>query len=599
MCGVFFSNSSNHHSSEKISESLQLRGPDGSETLKIQNSIIHFTRLAIRDLEGGSQPYESNDSNYICAINGELYNESQIKESLNLIIEANPTGDMQILAEYLCQDIRNLKNVEGMFAGFILDVRKQKLFFFRDKVGEKPLYYFLKNGEISVSSTLTAIVEYNNLEQTEVNLGSIYKGHDSPGETIFLGIKEVLPAQVVEFDLETGALSFSKYWSWPRRGTKHQNEVNLQTDFQNTLLNVVTTSALSDVPICMFLSGGLDSAAVLSALNMTQRVPVHAFTLAFENSSFNESTTAGLTAQALKSPHDIISVTDLEFAEYIQGAISKLDTPILDPAYLPLNLLSKKVKENFGFKVAITGDGGDELLRGYELFRIRRKIQIASRFPLRNILTQILGYTIPFLIDNEGRNSIQFQLARLESVLKNNFVPWYESALSPFAGTELFQTALQYSTVSNSESSSNLIFSAESVEKYYQEEILPQVYLRKSDNASMVNGVEIRVPLLHPKMIEFAMSISGQFLEQGLHKEIMRNYLSQILPPRVLSAKKRGFSVPLPGILRNIEMPQWNLEILNFKNDACAVIWKSGCKGDLNAARSAYALLVLNTYLNK
>lgn len=599
MCGVFFSSKSNFETHGRVSKSLQLRGPDGSESLKFEKYLIHFTRLAIRDLAGGNQPYETIDGQYICAINGELYNENLIRSYLNNNSKISATGDMQILGEYLSQDIQNINHAEGMFAGFIFDKVKNRIFFFRDKVGEKPLYYLLSDGVLTISSTLTAIIEHHDLGTSEINLESLYKGHQPRSQTIFRNIKEVLPGQIVEFDLTSKELHVTQYWSWPARSKKKSKIACLQEGFENVLLSVSSDSSASDVPICMLLSGGLDSAAVLSALNRTQKSPIPAFTLGFENATFDESNMAALTAKALGSSHEIVRVSNLELAEHLQKALDDLDSPILDPAYLSLHLLSKKIRKDYGFKVAISGDGGDELFRGYELFKIGKSIKAMNSFPARNILPNLLSFINPLLTLNENRNSYQFKVARLLSVLENSTIPWYETALSPFSGTALFEKIAKLSSESKSLGVSGENYSPERLEYYFQQEILPQVYLKKSDNASMVNGLELRIPLLHAQMIDFAMSIPIDFFEKYGHKHLVRKYLEGLLPSSVLNSKKRGFSVPLPAILRNVEMPKWRLDIISIDSNSCKSIWKRGCLGDLNSARTSYALMVLNNFLNK
>lgn len=596
MCGVFFTSYNNNLVFQKISPSLALRGPDSSSTFFGSDFSIIFTRLSIRDLEGGEQPYTTNDCNYICAINGELYNIDDVRQSLHLSKDSSPTGDMQLLAEYLSLNLSNIKNVSGMFAGFIYDIANKRLSFFRDCVGEKPLYYFFSDGKITVSSTITAIVEHHGSALFNVNKVSLYKGHSSPGDTIFQEINEVLPGEYINFDVESKILTKVKYWNWPIRKFYNLNE-DRNYVFEKCLLEATLSTSSADVPICMLLSGGLDSAAVLSALGEVYETAIPSFTLAFENRNFDETKIAKMTALALDSKHHIIESSNKDLAKYMTKMLDDLDSPILDPAFLPLNYLTERIKKDFGFKVAITGDGGDELFRGYELFMLRKKINLATSTGLRVITKKFISLLYPLFTGSEKRNSIEFLLMRLESVLQNRGIPWYETALSPYAGTSVFPILSNQVNSKAHQSHAKTNVSQDEIEKYYCNEILPQVYLKKSDNGSMVNGIELRIPFLHQDMINFAFSISEKELEMNSHKWLIRHYLKEKVPQQVLNQKKHGFSVPLCGILTHLKNPIWNLQEIGLSANICDAVWSKACAGDSNAARTGFALMVLNGYL--
>jgi len=596
VCGIFFTSYNYDLSLENISSSLVLRGPDKSSTFLGSDFSIFFTRLAIRDLEGGEQPYTTKDGNYICAINGELYNIEEIRQSLHLSKNSSPTGDMQLLAEYLSLNLSNIENVRGMFAGFLYNMATKKLTFFRDPVGEKPLYYFFNDGKITVSSTIAAIVEHHGCALFNVNKSSLYKGHSSPGKTIFQEINEVLPGEYIDYDLESKIITKTKYWNWPNRKINSLGE-NLDHIFEKCLLKATLVSSSADVPICMLLSGGLDSATVLSALGEVHQAAIPSFTFAFENKSFDESNIAKMSALALNSKHHIIEASNKELARYMTKMLNDLDSPILDPAYLPLNFMTERIKKDFGFKVAITGDGGDELFRGYELFKLRNQINLVNSTIPNTFAKKIIRLVYPLLASNEKRNSIQFLLMRLESVLQNREIPWYETALSPYAGTSIFPILSNQVKIKVNPSYSKRKTSREEIEKYYCNEILPQVYLKKSDNGSMANGIELRIPLLHQVMIDFAFSISGKELEIHAHKWLIRNYLKEKVPQQVINQKKRGFSVPLSGILAHLDKPTWNLQKIGLSTEICDAVWSKACRGDSNAARTCFALFVLNGYL--
>ena len=598
MCGVFFTNFKIDSVLDRVHSSLSLRGPDGIYTQREDDFFIQFTRLAIRDVGGGKQPYVTQNNGFICAINGELYNEDEIRRKFESFNGHAPSGDMQLLGEFLSQDINNLSQVQGMFAGFIYSINKKEIFLFRDPVGEKPLYYFIHDEFITVSSTISAIVDKHGKVNFTLNRKDLYKGHQRPGETIFVEIKELLPGERVHFDIKNKSLSGVRFWKWPERNTLETNNIDVKL-FDSAISQAVTSTSISDVPICMLLSGGLDSAAILSSLNDNSDVKVPSFTLAFENYTFDESRFAAITAKSLKSKHHVFRLSNKEFASHLSKQLDVLDSPILDPAYLPMSLLTKRISNDFGYKVAITGDGGDELFRGYELFGLRNRLNIVSGFPINILMLTFIGIVKPFLAEKDTRNSWEFLIRRLESVLKNSNLPWYEIALSPFAGTNILNKLLKDTDLKKADNCISNKVTSEQIEKYYNNEILPQVYLKKADNGSMANGMEIRIPFLHKSMIEFGFTIAGNELDRKSQKWLIKEFLKEKIPSEVLSQRKHGFSVPLSEILSLMPKPKWSLDSINLSSGICDHIWQKACSGQANAARAAYGLLVLNSYLQK
>lgn len=599
MCGVFFSNSKISIKSKVISDSLLRRGPDDSQILREKDYIVQFTRLAIRDLVNGGQPYISNDANFISAVNGELYNEDYIKNYLLVEKCSVPSGDMQVLSEFLIKDISNIKYVEGAYAGFIYDKVRKKIVFFRDPTGEKPLYYFNASGAITISSTIRSIVDVFGRGSFQLNTKGLYKGHSDPGATIFSEIREVLPGHYIECDLESNISRVTKYFEWPVRRPHYNNAKRLKDNFSQTLVNAVSRTSISDVPVCMLLSSGLDSAAVLAARNELGNSKISSFTLAFENESYDESRLSSLTAKYLGSNHNIIRVSNYEFAKDISVMLKSLDSPILDPAYLPMYVLTKRIKNQFGFKVAFTGDGGDELFRGYELYKVRKRVNFANTRPFTLNARAIIELLGILSVASDKRSSMSSLLARLNTVLCFKEIVWNETALSPFAGTKLFACLLPSGPKIQANGKVLRKISSKQIENYYHNEILPQVYLKKSDNSSMANGVELRIPYLHKSMIDFAYEIPEEMFESKPHKWLLREYLDKKVPLEILNQPKRGFSVPLSGILSNIPKPKWKLESINLCSDLCDSVWHKACNGDLNSARAGYAIMVLNSYLQR
>ena len=577
MCGVFFSNSS---SISVNLESLKHRGPDEVTLIKESNFQYGFCRLAIRDLSSAHQPRVKED--YVSAINGELYNEEEIR---NLIAELDPKaelpiGDMNILGLYLyLTDGLGIETARGMFAGYVHFLGAHKIVYFRDAIGEKPLFQFKLNGYFALSSeSRFADILSLSISRRELNTFDLIRGH-SIWKTE--EVTECAAGTLYTMDLETLSLHSFRYYSWPKRPL-YRGEGSLER-LENAIVSAINRQSTSDVPMSLLLSGGLDS-SLIAFFAKQNGIDLSAFTLTMNSHDWNESSIASLYAKDLGFKHTEINYSDKEVASLIPSILHAMDVPILDSACISMYLATKKVSETH--KVSFSGDGGDEISRGYEIYRWLPYLRfsrcltffssgLAPRFEIRTNSTKY--------------NSPGMKINRARDVLSNNNFSISEIALSPFGGTPLFRDLARKYSESHQ---------FECTEEYYSGKILPRVYLTKSDRMSMANSVEVRSPFLDLEVIREGMKFSKVELSYRNRKWILRELAKRHLPDYILKNQKHGFSPPLGSILKHVTEPNWSPEIRNLTQVSPSYIWRNA-REDQNYSIAAWALLVLDHFIKK
>lgn len=494
MCGIFLHWKDNLKNINNYEQDLQLlgkmkhRGPDAQEIVIKDNTLLGFNRLAIREIVEGNQPYLSKEGRFISCINGELYNDVQVRKRLQIDFPkmSLPKGDMQLLAELISiKGIEGLKLADGMFAGFIYHYEVSKLVLFRDKMGEKPIFYCEMGDDFYVASEIRSL-PVKHLSQSDNFQRGLVRGFWAGGETFYSNIMKVSPGTLIEVDLKSKARKVSKFWSWDSAVVSNKNKKSqfvrggskeeLSRIFSDGIRQSVASQLASEVPVAAFLSGGLDSAAVVKASAECLGKPLPTFTLRFEGIPNKEHKIAEATARFLKSEHQIIRVNDAELPELIKQSIGAMDWPILDPACIGIFALSHEISKK-GFKVALTGDGGDELFRGYKVFSYLRLMAIAMKIP--NVSKFVLENALKFNIKEKNYLGFHMLGSRMRQVMISSNFSVPEIAISPFSGSEILEELLPKSTEKMREISS-LQEMTSNFENYYRSFVLPELYLQKA-----------------------------------------------------------------------------------------------------------------------
>ena len=598
MCGVYLSYCSKAkcNFNHKLINEQQLnlithRGPDKQILEDISDKItIGFSRLSIRSIENGDQPYYF-DSEY-SVFNGELYNEREIRDAIirarpDLILSL-PDGDMQLLGLWLFVGGENAVNiVEGMFAGIILSLKTNTVKLVRDRFGEKPLFYAIQNYHLLVSSEARFPEMYGGVR---VKLLDLIRGYFEPAVTDVL--QEVKPGNIICINLESLNLKIYEYWNWNVPITNN-NLFNERIGFAKMFENAVEQTLVADVPMATLLSSGLDSTAVSYAAAKISNNKIKAYTFKMPETSYDESLIASKISNYLQIDHEIIDLDAEYIASNLNLVINAMDVPIFDTSAIPYFFLSQEVSKSY--KVALSGDGGDELFRGYYLYSqmlLLNKIGYLPNFVMKSISRLIMS-----LNSESSYTDLNFKSERFHSYLDGNF-DLLTTALSPLAGTKLFKNAGKYIDKNSLHAPKNKKMDFKIIDLYYRQNIFPKLYLRKTDRMAMANGLEIRNPMLNSNIVNFALN--HEKLHPYSHgKKFIYEYCQSFLPESLLQKGKRGFSFPVTVLMKHLKYPKWQMPFLEHEELVISRIWKSATRGNINCGITTWSLLIANDFYKR
>ena len=599
MCGVYFRFSSDENledfdSFDKANlGQLSCRGPDGIFQKKEYSGRIcfGFTRLGIRSLKEGNQPY--GDQRFTAVFNGEIYNYNYLK---NLIFEkfpeeVIPSGDMQLLGLWLYLfGPSAIKEVVGMFAGYLkVD---DKVYAFRDRAGEKPLFYGFINNSFIISSNLP-----KNLGDKYIfsNLELISGFNDGQfGDKFF----SLMPGTYLELELQglstDKSIKLHTFWVWPQRQMffHHNHQGN---NFESTVINSVKSQLVSDVGMGILLSGGIDSGLVAALARKEMGSSLVAFTLSFKDSVYDESKLARETSRHLKLKHEVIEIDFEELAENVKPTLEAMDVPIFDSGCLSLYTISKAVSKHN--KVALTGDGGDELFRGYSIFKHSLILNLMANLPSKFLIEAMSEIFTKKSNSGEQYLGLELKVRRALSIASNRGLNPLFAALGPLGGTDLYDQICSELSVNLKKKSRYL--SKNEIEQYYVREILPKVFLVKSDRMSMAHGLELRAPLLDYRVIESAFRFTALNLAFLPSKGELKKMANKHLPKSVLNAPKHGFSVPFQNVMKHLDTPNWKSHRSNAELNEFKKVWSLARQGNESAAIPAWNILVREHFFSR
>ena len=557
----------------KMSNTLFNRGPDSSGIWVDESSGLSLShrRLSIIDLSfSGNQPMISSDNMYVLVFNGEIYNYLEIKKELirrNVTFRTN--SDTEVILESIAfWGIKNtLKNLNGMFSFTLFDKRKKKLFLVRDRIGIKPLYWYFDKDSFAFSSELKAlkVLPWLKFDIDQESLSSYVRLNYIPAPfSIFKKVFKVEPGNILEVSLNKKIIK-RKFWSLTdniKNNKKIYNEDQSQV-LKETLNNAVRKQMRSDVPLGVFLSGGIDSSLIASIAQANSKKKINTFTIGFNESSFNEAIFAKNIANVIGTDHN------QEYFSYsiLNNLVDKLgiiyDEPFADSSQLPTLLLSEITKKKV--TVALSGDGADELFGGYYRYFLAEKYKklIFNQPTLfKNIILLIINSLpsnfwnlIGLMVSNKyGGKQFGDKLYKLSKLLKSS-------------DESLFQKRI----VSNIDHPSDFVFSktekksilwSKEIEKDFPNIIermqlidiltyLPDDILTKVDRASMYNSLEVRVPFLDNDVLEQAWKLPTEVkVQKDQGKIILKKLLKEYIPEPYFARPKMGFGIPLDKILR-------------------------------------------------
>lgn len=545
------------------------RGPD-SEGLWISDEIaLGMRRLSIIDLKTGDQPVFNEDKSVVVMMNGELYNYREVRAELESIGHRFTTGSDTEILPHLYEEYGEamLDRINGMFAFSLWDLRRKKLIIARDRFGEKPLYYGIFGGRLIWGSEPKALLAHPAVSR-EIDLNALrhYVSFDyiPAPMAIFKGIRK-LPASHF-LTAEGGEIRIERYWDVLPEvrsdgngdGHKAANDfAKKSAELRELISDSVRMRLVSDVPLGILLSGGIDSSTIAAFAAQHSATRIKTFSIGFEEDSFDESRYARLVAQHIGSEHheDVLSA---ERAGDLLPEIGRwLDEPLADPSLIPTYLLARFVRTSV--TVALGGDGGDELFAGYPMYHAHRLAEIYRRIPalVRKVLIEPAIRRLPV----SHRNlSLEFKAKRfirgasLDEVARHH--SWFGS-FAPETHARLFSADVLAATDNDIYQDARQIAARCNdcglVERMQYVDInfyLAEDILTKVDRAAMSVSLETRAPLLDPRIGRFAFTLPTRFKINGSNgKLILKEAARPFLPPEILARPKKGFGIPVASWL--------------------------------------------------
>jgi asparagine synthase (glutamine-hydrolysing) len=546
---------------------LDHRGPDGEGVYEDESAHVFLghKRLAIVDLVGGYQPMPNEDHTIFVIFNGEIYNHAALRRELisrGHIFRTDHSDTEVLVHGYEEWGEGLVVRLNGMFAFAIYDKPRHRLFLARDRFGEKPLYYLARPGLFVFASELTAILKHPSASHC-LDIRSVQKffahGYLPAPNALYEHSRKLPGGCCLSCNTNNGRFSVRRYWRFniePDERLTEADDDRLADELRALLIQAVQRRLMSDVPLGLFLSGGIDSTSVLAAATkLLGRNSIETFTIGFTEPSFDESKQARSVAQRLGARHrdEILELSKAR--DLIPIVLKKMDEPLGDASVLPTYLVSKFTRKSV--KVALSGDGGDELFAGYDPFKALAPARIYDRFVPKNIhllLRRLVG-TIPMSTNNM---SFDFKLRRTLIGLSHQQPLWNPIWLGPLEPRdidnifcdpvppeELYEEVL---ALWHSGEGKDLV---DRTLEFYTNFYLQDDILTKVDRAAMMNSLESRAVFLDNDLVEFCRRLPNRFkIRRGRRKYLLRHALRGLVPDDVLVRPKKGFGIPIAEWLK-------------------------------------------------
>ncbi len=553
MCGIAgilsFNSTVSARQLQEITRQLSHRGPDAEGFFRDDCCALGHRRLSILDLsEVANQPMHSQDGRYVIVFNGEVYNFREIAASLNLSLRT--TSDTEVILEAFAREgVEAVQRFNGMFAFAVYDTQQQELYLFRDRLGIKPVFYFYNDGKFAFASelkSLTTLPEISAaINQTAISQ-FLHAGYIPAPHTIYQHIYKLLPGHYLKITRQ--GVEEKTYWDLPSQIAPQplRDEAKAKAQLEALLTSSVKYQLISDVPLGVLLSGGIDSSTVAALAARNVGTKLNTFSIGFREGKFNEAGYAAAVAKHLGTQHHEFIVSSAEAKDLVESMLDAYDEPYADSSAIPTMLVSRLARQHV--TVALCGDGGDELFLGYGMYqwaeRLANPLWQSFRKPIAGLLS--LGK------ENRYRKGADlFAYENVQSLPSHIF-----SQEQGFFAQKELQNILQIPAAASRDkaclaSTPRPLKPSEKQALFDLQAYLPDDLLTKVDRATMRYGLEARVPLLDHRVVEFALNLSPELkLRNGVSKYLLKEILYQYVPRHLFDRPKWGFSIPLADWLR-------------------------------------------------
>ena len=578
IAGIIFPNAVEQckHQVHNMVNSLKHRGPDNQTVHSFKNAVFGHTRLSIVDLLSGNQPMLSDDNSRAVVFNGEIYGYQDIKGKITYNYKTTSDTEL-LLALYSHYQGNMLQHLPGVFSFAIWDNKSQSLFCARDRFGEKPFYYARgKNDEFIFASEIKAILATGLVEPT-INPTAfghyIERFYVKPNETIYNNIFSLPPAHSLSFC--NGTLKIENYWQIPEQNNAIK-PYEAKEQFRHLFNQSVKKQLIADVPVVAFLSGGLDSTSVVTAAKeFNPNLKVLSFQFDEEN---DETPIARATARKLGLDIECIKLASFNPAEMLWKMVDVYDEPFADSSNIPTYLISKQAVSHA--KVCLTGDGGDELLGGYEHWY--KPLLYFSKANNSYIQKETV-FTWAKIFWKLGLKSKATQYFNLydaicrykdqPSIIEAHYLQ--TAFFKPEEIRELYKVKSKIQEYLTRFSPTNDVSDAMRMDVL---DFMPGDILVKTDRASMANSLELRAPFLDVDLAEFCLTLPAKFkIDKNSSKLLLRETFGSEWNRSVIKAPKKGFEIPLQKWMTSKEMVELvnqylmdsKLKIFNYLNFPC------------------------------
>lgn len=577
MCGIAgcISIKSNQITDQSFGESLDMmshRGPDARGVWSDGIAHLGNRRLSIIDLPGGNQPMEDETKRYVITFNGAIYNFKELRAELESKGAKFQThSDTEVILEgFRLYGFRCVNKFNGMFAFAIWDKKKQTLFAARDRLGVKPFYFSHENSRFTFASEIKSIIsmpfQERNLDWNSLAYYLSFGYIPSP-HSIFAKMRKLLPGQFLTYSPQLDKLQIETYWSLPSASDNECTKEEAEAEVLEKLTGATRLRMVGDVPVGTFLSGGLDSSITTALMCCLANEEVHTFSIGFRDKEFDESSYARKVSQELGTVHHELKL-DAPDTGTLEQIICQFDEPLSDRAVVPTYYLSKLAAEHV--KVALSGDGADELFGGYDRFFSGSRYLSDSSSPIMSPIWRFVGQHWP----NQMKGRSRLLLKSLDGPQRYSFYTQKYTDDSAFPNSYmriLNRSAQEMIEVSTREYMENVIEEASGNTSLGQlmfadmRSYLPEQCLVKVDRASMLASLEVRSPFLDYNLVDYVMGLptSIRLPSSNIRKELLKDISVGIIPASVINRPKQGFNVPIGDWMRG-PWHDWVSDVLHY-----------------------------------
>jgi asparagine synthase (glutamine-hydrolysing) len=564
---------------DSMLRSISYRGPDESGVYLSPVAALGNVRLSIIDLAGGQQPLSDLSGRFWIVFNGEIFNYKELRADLeNKGYSFQTKSDTEVLVQlYAAYGTRCLSLLNGQFSFAIWDKQKEEVFVARDRVGIRPFFYNLKDGVFSFASEIKALFQQKRIsrELDSESIAQVYTFWTAiTPNTVFKGISELPPGHFAIFSRK--GLTIGQFWELsfnrPESTLSFQDSIDR---FHELFSDSVRIRLRADVEVAAYLSGGIDSSATVAYIKDIEPGILNTFSIGFDEKDFDESDYQNEAAKYFDTTHKSMICTSKDISDSFPRVIWHSETPILRTAPAPMFLLSRLVREN-KIKVVVTGEGSDEILAGYDIFKEAKIKRFWAKQPESKIRPLLLKKLYPYLSQMKDVNPkllsvfYGYKLEDTDNPFYSHLLRWNNSNhIKKHFSENTKQVLKDYSVLENLEKRLPVNFDSwDSLAKsqWLETTVFMSGYLLSSqgDRMGMANSIEGRYPFLDYRVIEFCSSLPAEYKLKGLNeKYLLKKVLKDRIPENILKRPKQAYRAPIKSAFITKESSGYVKEMLS------------------------------------